>query len=520
MNFTFSGFMATKLPAHGKTASASLGGRLFHATIGLMLKNIVILLLASALATVLLIRSGNEQIHVVEAVPMVPAPTPPAPVPAVLLPVTVPPEPPPPPHPITLLLRDARANAALAGAAMGFCLINAKGETVLAEDADTAFIPASSLKTLTTATALEILGPDFRFTTELKSSAPIKGGVIQGDLVIIGGGDPMLSMDDLKAWAADLKQRGLIRVTGGIRADGNLFPGSLYGDFWNWGDIGNGYGSGVAALNLNHNRYTIVFRPGTTVGSPASILGTDVEIPGVAWHNEVTTGAPDSGDGVVIHGGESTTAIHLRGTVPLGVAKFQVTGAVPDPAVFAAYQFRRTLKAAGIQVGTVSAGTAPAAHSLLQHNSPPLIEIITSIHASSDNHETECVFRMLGVKIGKAPDVVIREHWKPRGLDFIGLRMEDGCGLARADFIRPLDLARLQFLAGKGPQGAAYKASLLSKDGLRWKGGAMSGVRTSTGFVTGKSGEEFCYAFMVNHYADGKAVSELSQRVMEVMLGL
>lgn len=483
-----------------------------------MLKNILILLLASALTAVLLTRHGDEHTHMVEAAPLVPVPITLAPVLPVPLPVTVLPE--PPPHPITTLLREARANTALAGAAIGFCLINAKGETVLAEAADTAFIPASSLKTLTTATALEVLGPDFRFTTELKSSAPIKGGVIQGDLVIVGGGDPMLSVDDLIAWAADLKKRGLVRVTGGIRTDGNVFRGSLYGDFWNWGDIGNGYGSGIASLNLNHNRYTIVFRAGTVLGSPASILGTDVEIPGVAWHNEVTTGAPDSGDGVVIHGGETTSAIHLRGTVPLGAAKFQAAGAVPDPAAFAAHQFRRVLQEAGIQVGRGSASTVPATHSLLQHNSPPLIEIITSIHASSDNHETECVFRMLGVKAAKSSVEVIREHWKTRGLEFIGLRMEDGCGLARADFIRPLDLARLQFAAGQGPQGAAYKGSLLSKDGLRWKIGAMSGVRTFTGYATGKSGEEFCFAFMVNHYADGKAVSELSKRVLDAMLGL
>lgn len=426
----------------------------------------------------------------------------------------------PSPHPITTLLNEARANTTLAGAAIGFCLINAKGETVLADDADTAFIPASSLKTLTTATALEVLGPDFCFSTELKSASPIKDGVIQGDLVISGGGDPMLSVDDLKAWAADLKQRGLVRVTGGIRVDASLFPGSLYGDFWNWGDIGNGYGSGVAGLNLNHNRYIIAFRAGAALGSPASILGIDVEIPGVAWNNEVTTGAPDSGDGVVIHGGEITSAIHLRGTVPLGAAKLQVTGAVPDPAGFAAHQFRRALQAAGIQVGAGSASTAPAAHSLLQHTSPPLIDIITSIHASSDNHETECVFRMLGVKAAKPSAEVIREHWKTRGLEFIGLRMEDGCGLARADFTRPLDLARLQFVAGQGPHGAAYKGSLLSKDGLRWKIGAMSGVRTFTGYATGKSGEEFCFAFMVNHFTDGKAVSELSKRVLDAMLGL
>lgn len=457
-----------------------------------MWKNLLILLLASALTALLIIRRE----------------------------VKAPVEPPlAAPHPITTLLQDARANPALAGTAIGFCLINSQGETVLDEKATTASIPASSLKTLTTATALEILGPDFHFTTELKSTAPLQNGVISGDLLIVGGGDPMLKLEDLKTWAADLKQRGLTRITGGIRVDATIFSGSLYNDFWNWGDIGNGYGSGVSGLNLNHNRYIVVFRAGPEVGSPAELLGINLEIPDANWKNDVTTGPADSGDGVVIHGGESTTAIHLRGTVPLGAAKFQARGAVPDPARFAAHHFRSALMAAGIQVGG-TAGTAPATQSLLKHDSPPLLDIIKSIHATSDNHETECVFRMLGIKAGKPPADVIREHWKTRGLEFIGLRMEDGCGLARADYIRPLDLARLQYFAGTGPQGAAYKASLLSKDGLTWKGGAMSGIRTFTGYAKTKSGEEYCYALMLNHYTDGKAVSELSQQVMDAMMGL
>lgn len=457
-----------------------------------MLKNSVILLMASALAALLWIRYSTPDAPVIV---------------------------PPPPDAITTILKQAHENPALAGASIGLCLLNAQGEVVKDENATTAFIPASSLKTLTTATALEILGPDFHFTTELKSTSPLKDGVIQGDLIIIGGGDPMLKLDDLKAWAADLKQRGLTRVTGGIRADASFFSGSLYNDFWNWGDIGNGYGSGVSGLNLNHNRYIVVFRAGPEVGSPAELLGINLEIPDAAWKNDVTTGTADSGDGVVIHGGESTTAIHLRGTVPLGVAKFQAKGAAPDPARFAAHHFRAALMAAGIQVcGT--AGTAPATLSLLKHDSPPLLDIIKSIHATSDNHETECVFLMLGKKAGKPPADVIREHWKTRGLEFTGLRMEDGCGLARADFIRPLDLARLQYFAGKGPQGAAYKASLLSKDGLTWKGGAMSGIRTFTGYAKSKSGQEYCYALMLNHYTDGKAVSELSQLVMDAILGL
>ena len=153
---------------------------------------------------------------------------------------------------------------------------------------------------------------------------------------------------------------------------------------------------------------------------------------------------------------------------------------------------------------------------LLAHRSPPLIEIITSIHATSDNHETECLYRLLGVRAGKAPDEVIREHWRGRGLEFEGLRMVDGCGLARADFIRPLDLAKLQYFAAHGPHGAAYKNSLLSKDdgALRWKGGAMSGVRSTTGYVVGASGEEYCFAFMVNHYTDANAVSELRESLI------
>lgn len=459
-----------------------------------MLKNIVLLLLASALAALLLLRR--------EVVP-------------------VPPEPPAPRFPeLVSLLNEARANPALAGAAVGFCLINSKGEVVMEDKAQTAFIPASSLKTLTTATALEILGPDFRFTTTLKSTAPIEAGVIRGDLVIVGGGDPMLSMADLEAWAKELKKRGLSMITGRVRGDARIFSGSLYGDFWNWGDIGNGYGSGVSGLNLDHNRYTIAFRAGETVGSPATLLGISVDVPEVDWSNEVTTGSKDSGDGVVIHGGEKTNAIHLRGTIPLGAEKFAVNGAVPDPVRFATHQFSRMLAAQGIQIGGGKASEMEPKHELLKHDSPPLIEIIKSIHATSDNHETECVFRMLGVKSGKAPDVVIREYWKTRGLEFIGLRMEDGCGLSRADFIRPIDLARLQFLASTGPQGAAYKDSLLAKDGLRWKGGAMSGIRTFTGFAQSKSGEQYCYALMLNHYLDGKAVSEFSQSVMDAMLGL
>lgn len=459
-----------------------------------MLKNAAILLLASALAAHLWIDLRRS--------------APPQPVPG------------PPLHPLEQLIDEHTARPGFAGAALGFCLLDPDGRMVAGKNPQLSLIPASSLKTVTTATALEKWGPEHRIETRLTATAALQDGVIAGDLVVVGGGDPMLSIRDLQEWAGQLQKRGLKRVTGRVLGDGRLFPGSIYGDFWNWGDIGNGYGSPVGGLNLEHNRYTMAFRAAAQVGAPATLLETLPEVPGVTWVNETLTGPADSGDGVVVHGGERTGVLHLRGTVPLGQAAFQVMGAVPDPERYAAHHLRRCLIEAGIEVaGTAEAvkGRAAGQVELLRHGSASLRDIITRIHATSDNHETECLFRLLGIRESKAAETVIREHWKARGLTFAGMRMEDGCGLARADFITPLDLARLQFLAGGGPQGVVYKASLLQKGPLRWKGGAMSGVRSVTGIVTSPEGRERCFALMVNHYADAAAVAALREALIEAI---
>jgi D-alanyl-D-alanine carboxypeptidase/D-alanyl-D-alanine-endopeptidase (penicillin-binding protein 4) len=98
--------------------------------------------------------------------------------------------------------------------------------------------------------------------------------------------------------------------------------------------------------------------------------------------------------------------------------------------------------------------------------------------------------------------------------------MEDGCGLARADFITPHDLTRLQHLAARGPFGAIYKDSLLSKGTLHWKGGAMSSIRSTTGMITSKTGKDYTFSFMINHYADGHSANAVRLALIEAMLGL
>jgi D-alanyl-D-alanine carboxypeptidase/D-alanyl-D-alanine-endopeptidase (penicillin-binding protein 4) len=471
-----------------------------------MVKNTLIFLLASALLGLLLTRQTLPP-------PQAPSPAPAAPSPS-------------PQHPILAHIQRATQEPALAPAAIGFCLLDEHGQVMLEHAAHTALIPASSLKTLTTATALQVWGPEHCIETQLLSAPPDATGHIPGDLIIRGGGDPTLSLHDLASWAAQLKARGIRHISGSILGDGRLFHGSIYGDYWGWGDIGNGYGSPVSGLNLEHNRYRVTLRPGPAIGSPAQLLLTQPEVPGVRWQNETLTAAKGTGDGVVIHTGEQSSLIFLRGTVPLEPEPLHVIGAVPDPPLYAAHHLRSALLAAGIHVaGTAAALREPTAQPsaplpLLTHRSPPLRQIIASIHSLSDNHETDCLFRLLGLHHHTTPQQAIREHWQARGLTFQGLRMEDGSGLSRADFITPHDLARLQHLAITGPQGQDYLDSLLSQDGLHWKGGAMSGIRSITGHIATRSGRRLTFALIINHFTDPRAAQSLRESLLQLLTDL
>ena len=424
----------------------------------------------------------------------------------------------------------AQALPGLQGAAIGFCLLDGSGQVLYERHARTAQIPASTLKTLTTAAALEILGHEFRFETVLGFAGSRAGETIEGDLILLGGGDPTLVLSDLAAWAADLADTGVQSISGRVIGDGRLFAGSVFPDFWDWGDIGNGYGSPVSGLNLERNRFVATFSGGDQEGAPAELLGIEPKVPGVTWWNHVLTGPPGSGDGVMIYGGERAAVMHLRGTVP-PMGNLRVRGAVPDPERFVAHHLREALTAVGIEV----AGDAVAAAGLLheggdvpeivedirRHQSPPLADIVTSIHASSDNHETECLYRTLGVREGLPPDVVLRAHWAGRGLDFAGLRMVDGSGLARAGHITPHDLALVQHLAATGPSAEIYLESLLllpvADGALRIKPGAMSAVRGYTGLALPASGEQLSFALMINHFSDPSSVAALRNALFEVM---
>lgn len=413
----------------------------------------------------------------------------------------------PPPstgNPIESTFLGWSADPALAGSLVGFCVLDESGKTVFASPlAGKALCPASALKTVTTAAALEIMGPDFTFWTGFTSGWGLisPDGILEGDLFLEGRGDPTLSIDDLDAMVASLVRSGLKQVNGRLSITEPTRFEVPVNDHWNWGDIGNSYGAGAYGLNVDHNRISIRFQPGVREGDPAILLNRGAPTKDTRWVNQVLTGPPGSGDRVVVYSEPRGRIITLRGTVPAGEDGFTVNGALPDPPAFALEFLNAKFEAAGVKfLGRESQLDLSWFPVLAGHRSKELVEIVDHIHKVSDNLEAQCLFLSLGPELQRDPSEVLESHWESRGVSFTGLRLIDGSGLARANMIRPLDLAMVNHLARRGPHGERFRQSLTTYlDGkVRSKLGAMSGVRTEVGFLTLEDGREVTFALLAN----------------------
>jgi D-alanyl-D-alanine carboxypeptidase/D-alanyl-D-alanine-endopeptidase (penicillin-binding protein 4) len=406
-------------------------------------------------------------------------------------------------HGVQSSFNDWLADPALAGASVGFCLLNENGGIEFASPlAWNALCPASSLKTVTTAAALELLGPEFRFETRLSGTSALgKNGVLDGDLVCFGHGDPTLASSDLETLADEWVNAGLKQLNGKVLVTDSDNSAPPVSDHWNWGDIGNAYGVGAFRLNVDHNRISVRFDPGQQEGSPATIVEKPATTVDTRWLNQVVTGPSGSGDQVVIYSEPFGRRITLRGSVPLGEAGFRVSGALPDPPARAVEIVKARLQRAGVRIlGREATGVKKTLGFVASHQSSPLAEIIDHLHKVSDNLEAQCLFFAIGDKVGADPSTALRRHWESRVVEFKGLRLLDGSGLARANMIRPLDLAKVNHLARRGPHGERFRQSLTAYlDGrVRSKLGAMSGVKADVGFITMADGREFTFCLMAN----------------------
>lgn len=392
------------------------------------------------------------------------------------------------------------ATPELTGALIGYCVFDDTGKLLYGSPlAGTALCPASALKTVTAGAAFGLLGQDFRFETQVLGTGPIaSSGSISGNLILKGGGDPTLSAEDLDALAQQLVSKGLKRVEGSLKSDLSIFPAEPVNEHWNWGDIGNAYGTGAYALNVDHNVMSLWFDPGAKEGDPAKLGGSIPLLGKTRWDSTVMTGPAGSGDRVMIFSSPYAEVVQVRGTVPLGEKGFTVRGSVPNPPRLAEDILRAALTRRGVTFGGRAYDSA-STQLLATHQSIPLPDIIDHMQQVSDNLEAQCLFLIMGQKSGVPAEQIVRTYWESKGIHFTGLRLIDGSGLARATMITPTDLARVNIAALAGPDGERYLRSLpASRNGaLRAKRGAMSGVKTEVGVVI-RDGKKYPFALMAN----------------------
>ena len=434
------------------------------------------------------------------------------------------------------------------------------GEVVGCHHPFMALQPASTLKLLTTATALELLGPEHRFTTtlEVRERIDSAGQVHPVDVVIRGGGDPALgsayfpdSVDPgfLDQWVMAVRSAGIDSLEGRIIGDASIFGTDLVPPTWSWQNMGQYYGAGPCGLTIYDNTYSLVLQTGDRVGDTARLVRIEPVLPldvecrvtsdSIRYDNSYIFGAPYSLERVI------------SGTLPLSRREFRVRGSMPDPALEAAAALDSALEANGVatrEEGTTLRQLAkrkeplPPLSGRVIHTtlSPALGEIIAQTNTHSVNLFAEHLLMHAGLALGSVPETETAADsalafWKNRGMDTEGLSMHDGSGLSKYNAISPVQLVWLlgymknrsdyrdEFYGSMAVAGVSGTLEPLcrgtvAEGKLRAKSGTISRAKAYAGYVTSVSGREIAFSMVVNGFS-GSSV-EARDKLEKLMVAL
>lgn len=423
---------------------------------------------------------------------------------------------------IDALLKDPNLNHGIQGVVVKSLKT---GQIIYERNADLVFIPASNFKLLVGAVALDRLGPDFTYSTTVYATGEINSrGVLEGDLVLKGGGDPILNTDDLASLAKQIKSKGISKIAGNLLVDDSYFDDQRLGWGWSWDDIPYYYSAEISALNINRNVVDVYVRPGQRVGSRA-VVRIDPPTDYVKVDNSATTGGPDIEKNVWVDRILGSNTIRVRGVVPLGTKANAPEEAitVTEPALYAGYVFRDRLAREGILVlGGVKSGTLPQdATELAVHRSAPLSQILSLLMKPSDNLIAEVLLKTLGAEIKgqgttNAGIEVETEFCQQIGMDLTALKIVDGSGLSRLNFISPNNLITLLAYMYGHKHASIYINSLpvagvdgtlrnrmkgtAAEKNVRAKTGYVSRVSSLSGYVNTMSGEPLAFAILMNNH--------------------
>ncbi|MEU1132000.1 D-alanyl-D-alanine carboxypeptidase/D-alanyl-D-alanine-endopeptidase [Streptomyces sp. NPDC005900] len=436
------------------------------------------------------------------------------------------------PEAIDTVLGDPRLEGAVASVVVADA---ATGDVLYRHRPSGRLMPASNTKLLTSAAAMELLGPDHRFTTDVLAAGQRQGRVLRGDLYLRGTGDPTTLAGDYDRLAAQVAASGIRRVSGRLIADDTRFDARRVGDTWSADDESAYYAAQISALSLapdtDYDTGTVIVEvaPGARAGDRPRVTLTprtdyvDVDL-------RARTVAGGGADTLAVERRHGTNTLTVSGTVPVGGATTKEWVTVWEPTGYAAAVFRDALAAHGVRVsGPTRTGTATpeGARRLASHASMKLKDLLVPFMKLSNNMHAESLTKAMGYEATGRPGnwgdgiTAIGGYLKTAGVDPGRLRQVDGSGLSRKDNA-PADqyIALLRAVRGE-PWFADWYASLPVACGpgksvggtlrsrmcgtpaalnARAKTGTLTGASALSGYVTDKGGRELVFSVILNNH--------------------
>jgi D-alanyl-D-alanine carboxypeptidase/D-alanyl-D-alanine-endopeptidase (penicillin-binding protein 4) len=423
-----------------------------------------------------------------------------------------------------------------------------RNERLVDLNARALLVPASISKIVSVASAVETVGWDFRFETTLRSTGPVVGGTLRGDLLIVGSGDPTIGGrggDDIGAWIDALKTAGVRRIEGRIIGDDDAIEDPRPQLAWAWDDLGYTSGALFGALNLFENRMVVTVTPGPGPGTAAR-LGVEAHAANRPLANRVMTTPKGTSQLLWPEQRPGEPFLTVAGTIPQGATPARLNIAVGNPTFWFASVFRYRLLREGIEVtgeawdidDTMPPVDRRSGDVLHRHQSKPLSAIVEPLLKESINLHGEAVMRLNAAGVVPATNDAalagLRKRLDAWGAPPDSQQIIDGSGLSRRNTVSAelllTALERMHDPAGASPFMSGLPVAgvdgtlegrmrqTAAAGNVRAKTGTMSNIRTLAGYVTTRDGERLAFVVMANNFEGTGAAANQAVDAIAVTL--
>jgi serine-type D-Ala-D-Ala carboxypeptidase/endopeptidase (penicillin-binding protein 4) len=417
------------------------------------------------------------------------------------------------------------------------------GKPVYKKNDEVGLCPASSQKVIASVTAMELLGTDYRYKTQIGYEGEISEGVLKGRFHLNVVGDPTLgswryagtSPTEIKSDIIDsIRKKGIRNYVNDWIIYDTCFESQNIPGGWPWEDIGNYYGAGFNSINWRENQADIYLRSEGIPGDTVRITRIDPSTLRIRIINELKKGKPASGDNAYFFSTIAGLPAYLRGTIPANEKNFKISIAVQDSYNFFLSELSDSLEIAGIKslrnaldrsfilVSSHKIGV-PKIEFFYTHNSPTLDSINYWFLKKSVNLYGEALvktiaFEKTGFGSTEGGLDIIQEFWQKRGIERSALNITDGSGLSPQNRVTTNALVTMMQYAKTRSWYNLFHHALPEINGIRMKSGSIGGVRSFTGYIRSKSGKEYTFAFIVNNYSgSSSSIVNKMWKVLDVM---